>query len=175
MVRSQFALRRRHGVVAQQSFRSCAQLGIVRGVDAGAGHTAGDSPRSRVLRSRSVPWESDALCREHPEVNFYPNPYESSEPAKAVCGECLVKRECLVFALSNRDAFRYGVWGGTDPEERRELRRSHESPGVRPPLNPRVHCPGCGTTLPPARVGLCGDCSGEVTQLVWVSSSRQRR
>jgi WhiB family redox-sensing transcriptional regulator len=104
-------------------------------------------------------------------VDFYPGPGEDNRPAKAVCCACLVKRECLVFALSNRDAFAHGVWGGTVPEERRELRRSHESPGARPARSPRVHCPGCGTILPPDRVGLCGDCSGEVTGLVWLSRS----
>ena len=134
----------------------------------------GDSSRARVLGSLSGPWDRDALCREHPEVNFYPGRGESSEPAKAVCRECLVKRECLVTAMSNQGAYAHGVWGGTAPEERRQLLRSHQSSGVSTPRGPRVHCPGCGTILPPDRVGLCGDCSGEVTGLVWVSSSPRR-
>ena len=77
-------------------------------------------------------------------------------------------------AMSNQGAYAHGVWGGTVPEERRELLRSHQSPGVSTPSGRRVHCPGCGTILPPDRVGLCRDCSGEVTGLVWVSSSPRR-
>jgi WhiB family redox-sensing transcriptional regulator len=145
---------------------------MVRGVAQEASHIVGDSPRARVLSSLSGPWDRDALCREHPEVNFYPSTGQSSEPAKAVCRECLVKRECLVTAMSNQGAYAHGVWGGTAREERRELLRSHQSPGVSNPRSPRVHCPGCGTILPPDRVGLCGDCSGEVTGLMWVSSPR---
>ena len=84
--------------------KRCAQAGIVRGVVVGASHSVGDSSRARVLSSLSGPWDRDALCREHPEVNFYPGRGESSEPAKAVCRECLVKRECLVTAMSNQGA-----------------------------------------------------------------------
>ena len=166
------------GVVGQTVIpkRLRAPLGIVRGVVDREGQAAGDSAHAGVLRSRSVPWESDARCREHPEVNFYPELGDSAGPAKEVCRECLVKRECLVFAMSNRDAYANGVWGGTVPAERRELLRSHESPGVRAPLGrPRVSCPGCGMILSRGRVGLCGDCSGEVTLLAWVSRSPRRR
>ena len=148
-------------------------MGILRGVVPRTSHTAGGPSRARVLGSLAIPWDSDALCREHPEVNFYPGRGESNEPAKAVCRQCLVRRECLVFAMSNGDAFRHGVWGGTAPGERRQLLASHESPGFGAPRVARVHCPGCGSVLSPGRVGLCGDCSGEVTQLVWVSSSRR--
>ena len=106
----------------------------MRDVIPAAWQAPGDLPLSRLdaLRSATAPWSKDALCREHPEVNFYPVRGESSAPAKAVCRECLVKRECLVFAMSNRDAFEHGVWGGTVPGERRELLRGHESRGLAP-------------------------------------------
>jgi len=42
--------------------------------------------------------------------------------AKAVCGKCAVREECLSFALEMGLA--EGVWGGTSPEERRRLSRS---------------------------------------------------
>jgi WhiB family redox-sensing transcriptional regulator len=42
--------------------------------------------------------------------------------AKAVCGRCRVKRECLRFALDSRQDF--GVWGGTTEEERKLMRRA---------------------------------------------------
>jgi len=37
--------------------------------------------------------------------------------AKEVCAACLVRRQCLQFALATRQA--HGVWGGTTEEERR--------------------------------------------------------
>jgi len=37
--------------------------------------------------------------------------------AKEVCASCLVRRQCLQFALATRQA--HGVWGGTTEEERR--------------------------------------------------------
>ena len=44
-------------------------------------------------------WMRDALCREHPEVDFFPDRGQSLEPARAVCGGCMVRGECLVYAL----------------------------------------------------------------------------
>lgn len=61
-------------------------------------------------------------CREHPDVNFFIDRGEDSRPAKAVCAGCLVRGECLDFALSGPE--RFGVWGGTSERERRRLRRS---------------------------------------------------
>lgn len=42
--------------------------------------------------------------------------------AKAICARCLVKADCLSFALATgQDA---GIWGGTTEEERRAFRVS---------------------------------------------------
>ena len=48
---------------------------------------------------RVEPWQRDAACREHPGVEFFIERGESSEPARAVCGRCLVRAECLDYAL----------------------------------------------------------------------------
>ena len=55
-------------------------------------------------------WMRDGLCREHPEVSFYPDLGQSLEPARAVCQRCLVRDECLAYALQHDE--RHGVWGG---------------------------------------------------------------
>ena len=47
-------------------------------------------------------WMADALCREHPEVNFFHGQGEDVEPPKAVCGECLVSAECRAYARVER-------------------------------------------------------------------------
>ena len=40
--------------------------------------------------------------------------------AKAICAGCVVSRECLRYALENRQD--HGVWGGTSEEERKLMR-----------------------------------------------------
>jgi len=67
-------------------------------------------------------WRTSAACRTvDPELFF---PVSSIGPArddiakaKAVCGACQVRRQCLQFALATQQL--YGVWGGTTEEERR--------------------------------------------------------
>jgi WhiB family redox-sensing transcriptional regulator len=48
--------------------------------------------------------------------------------ARAICTACPVKTKCLRWAIQTRQ--RYGMWGGTTPEERRalwrELQRRHD-------------------------------------------------
>jgi WhiB family redox-sensing transcriptional regulator len=73
------------------------------------------------LRWRRPVWMRDALCREHPEVNFHPDRGERTEPAKAVCERCPVRAACLEHALANRE--HDGIWGGMSPRERRAIAR----------------------------------------------------
>jgi WhiB family redox-sensing transcriptional regulator len=74
-------------------------------------------------------WRDRAGCLgQDPELFF---PLGSTGPAldqanraKSVCAGCLVRGECLEYALvTNQDA---GVWGGLTEDERRLLRRSHQ-------------------------------------------------
>lgn len=66
-------------------------------------------------------WHADALCKEHPEVTFFPVPGPRREaPAKAVCARCLVRPECFLDAMA--DPTRQGIWAGTTPGERSRLR-----------------------------------------------------
>ena len=44
-----------------------------------------------------------------------------AEAAKAVCGRCAVRANCLSYALETMPD---GIWGGTTEEERRAERRS---------------------------------------------------
>ncbi len=52
--------------------------------------------------------------------------------ARAVCGPCVVRNECLEFALQTGQEF--GVWGGLDERERKKLmnqkKLEHKSIGV---------------------------------------------
>jgi WhiB family transcriptional regulator, redox-sensing transcriptional regulator len=75
-------------------------------------------------------WEAAACRTADPDLFF---PVSSVGPgrdevarAKEVCAGCRVRRQCLQFALSTRQA--HGVWGGTTEEERR-LRVPSQSDG----------------------------------------------
>jgi len=64
-------------------------------------------------------WQRDAACAERPDVSFFGEKGTQADAARAVCAGCLVRDECLAFALEHR--IEHGVWGGTVPDERRVL------------------------------------------------------
>lgn len=66
----------------------------------------------------------DAACLEHPEVEFIPlnqRTEENADEARAICGRCLCRAECLAYALA--DPTLLGIWAGTTTAQRRKLRR----------------------------------------------------
>jgi len=71
-------------------------------------------------------WWSLAACQSaDPEVFFPISPLgaagaHQTARAKAVCGKCLVRPQCLSYALASRQV--HGIWGGTTEEERQLLR-----------------------------------------------------
>ena len=75
-------------------------------------------------------WRQAAACRTTDPGLFFPigttgPALEQIAAAKAVCFDCAVRDDCLVFALStNQDS---GVWGGTSEEERRQIRRARRA------------------------------------------------
>jgi hypothetical protein len=68
------------------------------------------------------PWQRDALCNEpaYRDTEFFPERGVSSRATKAVCGRCLVRDECLDYAL--RAGVKHGIWGGLSERERRRVR-----------------------------------------------------
>jgi WhiB family redox-sensing transcriptional regulator len=75
-------------------------------------------------------WRDRAACRgTDPELFF---PVGSVGPAlvqlgraKQLCASCPVRTECLEWALANDQET--GVWGGTNEDERRALRRARQA------------------------------------------------
>jgi WhiB family transcriptional regulator, redox-sensing transcriptional regulator len=74
----------------------------------------------------SVSWMSRGACREADPDLFFPIAVgagpaaRQAEAAKAVCGACAVRPDCLSYALKAEPE---GIWGGATPEERRTARR----------------------------------------------------
>lgn len=68
-------------------------------------------------------WRADALCKEHPEVEWFPTRGTSLEPARKICALCLVSEECLAEAIAEHGT-PIGVRSGTSERERRQLRKA---------------------------------------------------
>ena len=66
-------------------------------------------------------WRLLAACRSIDPDLFFPvssagKSLEQVAEARAVCARCLVRRQCLAFALRTRQA--HGIWGGLTAQER---------------------------------------------------------
>lgn len=104
------------------------------------------------MRHNSIKWESRAACADldtaHQQLNedaqrrgqegvpraaltndiFFPVSYDKTKRAELrlalkVCNLCEVRAECLEYAMQQYDTRDYGVYGGTVPQERREIAR----------------------------------------------------
>jgi WhiB family transcriptional regulator, redox-sensing transcriptional regulator len=64
-------------------------------------------------------WHADALCSEYPQLSWFDG--WDAAAAKSVCQRCLVRDDCLHYALDNDPLV--GIWGGLTPSERRRLGR----------------------------------------------------
>lgn len=84
-------------------------------------------PRERAAKEHEMPyapvreeWVDDAACATNDPEYWFPEKGETGWYAKAVCGECLVRQQCLEYALRNE--ITDGIWGGLAPRERRTIR-----------------------------------------------------
>jgi len=66
-------------------------------------------------------WQDQANCLGVDPDLFFPERGASTREAKEVCRGCVVRLDCLEFALVNGEKF--GIWGGLSERERRRLRR----------------------------------------------------
>jgi len=65
-------------------------------------------------------WHVLAACRGVDPDLFFPERGASTREAKEVCRGCVVREDCLEYALVNR--VKYGVWGGHSERERKRMR-----------------------------------------------------
>jgi WhiB family redox-sensing transcriptional regulator len=65
-------------------------------------------------------WHCRGLCiGEDPEI-FFPSRGDPGARAREICTACPVRDNCLEYAA---EADEFGVWGGLDQQERRNLKR----------------------------------------------------
>jgi WhiB family redox-sensing transcriptional regulator len=66
-------------------------------------------------------WQDNANCLGVDPDLFFPERGASTREAKEVCRGCVVREDCLEYALANGEKF--GIWGGMSERERRRVRR----------------------------------------------------
>ena len=66
-------------------------------------------------------WQDAANCLGVDPDLFFPERGASTREAKEVCRGCVVREDCLEYALANGEKF--GIWGGMSERERRRIRR----------------------------------------------------
>lgn len=83
-------------------------------------------------------WERFALCKDRPDVDFFPENSTGVRLAQKVCAICPARKACLDHALKHH--IDHGIWGGKSERARRALRKSYvalEMPTTRERLNAR--------------------------------------
>jgi WhiB family transcriptional regulator, redox-sensing transcriptional regulator len=68
-------------------------------------------------------WMSQGKCRAMDPALFFPSDGMGVQAAQRVCAECVVKTQCLEYALVNR--IDEGVWGGASERHRKRILSQH--------------------------------------------------
>jgi WhiB family redox-sensing transcriptional regulator len=71
-------------------------------------------------------WRQRANCVGIDPDLFFPGRGSTTRDAKEVCRGCVVRDECLAYAMTARE--RFGIWGGLSERERRRLRHALAQP-----------------------------------------------
>ena len=73
-------------------------------------------------------WQDQANCLGVDPDLFFPERGASTREAKSVCRACVVREDCLEYALVNGEKF--GIWGGLSERERRALKKDTTTTGT---------------------------------------------
>ena len=83
--------------------------------------TSAQGTPSVELDGEDKSWQDMANCLGVDPDLFFPERGASTREAKEVCKGCVVRDDCLEYALANGEKF--GIWGGMSERERRRIRR----------------------------------------------------
>lgn len=91
-------------------------------IESVVGHpTHVDEPKPKSASNEKASWEDFANCLGMDGDLFFPDRGASTRKAKETCRGCVVREDCLDYALANGET--HGIWGGTSERERRRLRK----------------------------------------------------
>ncbi len=74
-----------------------------------------------LIHGPGVDWQNFANCQSTDPEAFFPEKGQPGEDARRICRNCIVRADCLEYALAADEQF--GVWGGMTERERRRLKR----------------------------------------------------
>ena len=77
-----------------------------------------ESPLDRLHRPD---WQARAACLAHDDPDRFYTGTDADTVIATWCDGCPVRTECLLDALDRGDT--EGVWGGTTPDQRRDIAR----------------------------------------------------
>jgi WhiB family redox-sensing transcriptional regulator len=75
-----------------------------------------------MTETEELTWQRFANCLGVDPDLFFPERGASTREAKEVCRACVVRADCLEYAITNGEKF--GIWGGLSERERRRIRRA---------------------------------------------------
>lgn len=78
--------------------------------------------RQASVTAPDLSWRDLGACQGMPTDLFFPQRGDLTEYAKEICRGCVVRAQCLEYALENFEMF--GIWGGTSERQRRRMRRA---------------------------------------------------
>lgn len=64
-------------------------------------------------------WRHESACRDADPELFITNNVPSIQAAKAICRQCVVREDCLNWAIENGQTS--GTWGGYSEKDRRKM------------------------------------------------------
>lgn len=67
-------------------------------------------------------WQKQAVCLDQKVDLFFPERGANTQEAKKICAACIVRSECLEYALENN--IKEGVFGGMSTRDRRRIARA---------------------------------------------------
>ena len=80
-------------------------------------------------------WMDRAACAGIDVELFFPSQGVDAKAAKAICGGCEVRGQCLEYALSLPWDEDWGLWGGISMHERRKMRTRRTAQGIGPAVS----------------------------------------
>jgi WhiB family redox-sensing transcriptional regulator len=92
--------------------------------------------RIPISESEDLAWQQYANCLGVDPDLFFPERGASTREAKEVCRGCVVREDCLEYAITHSEKF--GIWGGLSERERRRIRRERALAGLSAARKPKT-------------------------------------
>lgn len=90
-----------------------------------------DITQPNAVTDASIPqlgnWRDQGACKGHPQEWWFDDERNRFRRARQICATCPVQLDCLRYALQFPHGDIYGIWGGLNQQERRNLHKGTAS------------------------------------------------